>query len=496
MTTLTGSSQPIVLAPGYFIRTPGFTGEAELKIPRVQATYTGPRAPEDGTTELNAALTASSVEEVRQIDLRLTSSTSNGDTRTLRTISGQEMLEVGVPDFGDVYGHVVLNCDETGALTWHFPEPDAGTQKRFLIPATPLAPRAQASAQSRGLIGVLGRKLLKVLVYPLLDPVLGAIADRIAGNWERSNRPYGFRDFSPENFRSPLATPLGSADWARLSKKRALLFVHGTFSTAHACFGDLDDHTFGVLHDSYEGRVFAFNHHTLSHDPTENIRSMLEMLPAAANLELDIVSHSRGGLVARALAEYPSPFGLDTQRVKVRRVVFAGVPNSGTPLADPEHMVAMIDRFTTVLNLFPSGPITETLEALITVIKVIGHGALKSLDGLASMRPDGEFLRTLNNGSPQGTEYYALAANFEPRDNGLKVLISGTIANTVLDRIFEDAPNDLVVPELGVFGANGSDAFPITDAARKLQLAASSGYMHTNLFSSPTVQEQLLKWLT
>ena len=100
--------------------------------------------------------------------------------------------------------------------------------------------------------------------------------------------------------------------------------------------------------------MFAFDHFTLSHDPRRNIEWLVDQLPPQP-LELDVVCHSRGGLVARALAEHPVAFGFDVSRVKVRRTVFVGVPNNGTALADPDHIVKMLDRLTTALNLFPTG---------------------------------------------------------------------------------------------------------------------------------------------
>jgi hypothetical protein len=197
--------------------------------------------------------------------------------------------------------------------------------------------------------------------------------------------------------------------------------------------------------------------------------------------------------VARTLAERPSAFGLDTSHVAVRRVVFAGVPNQGTLLAHPDHMVKMIDRMTTVLNLFPTGPVTETLEALLTAVKVIGHGALKGLGGLASMRPDGDFLRTLNQGRAQPVRYFGIAANFEPAHPGLRALVAGS-ADAVLDRVFEDAENDLVVPESGVYAANGSPTFPI-DGAQLLRLPGSVAISHTTMFGHRAVSAKIEEWL-
>ena len=51
------------------------------------------------------------------------------------------------------------------------------------------------------------------------------------------------------------------------------------------------------------------------------------------------------------------------------------------------------------------------------------------------MQPSGDFLKTLNDQTSLGPEYFAVAADFQPRDAGLKALTAGTIANEVLDRI-------------------------------------------------------------
>jgi hypothetical protein len=325
--------------------------------------------------------------------------------------------------------------------------------------------------------------------------VIGAVSEMFAERWEQRSRPYGLRTFTPDNFRIAGAGALSDSDWTRLRGGRALLFIHGTFSTAHGAFALIEPAAFKTLSDRYDGRVFAFNHFTLSHDPRRNVEWLVGQLPAGAPLDIDIVCHSRGGLVARTIAEQPSVFGLDTSRLGVRRVVFVGVPNNGTLLAHPDHMMKMIDRFTTLLNVFPSGVVTETLEAIITAVKVIGHGALKGLQGLASMQPDGEFLKKLNQGAPAGRGYYAIAADYEPTDPGLRALVAGSVADGVLDRVFEGMGNDLVVPESGVYSANGSGAFPIPDE-RLLRVKNDAGVIHTTFFGYAPAWRKVAEWLT
>ena len=219
-------------------------------------------------------------------------------------------------------------------------------------------------------------------------------------------------------------------------------------------------------------------------------------------MDVDIVCHSRGGLVARTLAEHPSVMNLDADRFKVSKIVFVGVPNAGTPLANADHMVQMLDRLTTALNLFPTGPVTETLEAIITAVKVFAHGGLKGLDGVAAMQPGGKFLSRLNSGAAgngavtdaNGAEYFAIGADYEPKNDGLKALLRGKVADAVLDRVFQDVPNDLVVPEPGVFGVDDCPTFPVHDD-RLLRIAGGEGVIHTTLFGYAKSGEKMLEWL-
>lgn len=504
MTQLTGSSQPVSLGESsYAIRAPGILGQVQLNHPRSAADRARSRSPHDGSAELEEAFAAASITEIRQVEMYL-QPTAPSKTAPLRGVAGEDEIELQVPDLGPETGQLVLAC-ESGVLTWHFPVDDehavqspasrgAGGVKRFRIPATPMPSAPAADGTKRSLLGVVGCKLLKVLVYPIADMLVGKGAEFFAARWEESRRPYGLRSFTPYNRRMAGAGALVAADWQRLAAGRALLFVHGTFSTAHAAFDQIPDEVFAQLYQRYDGRVFAFDHHSLSEDPRDNVDWLLKQIPAGVSLDLDIICHSRGGLVARILAERPSAFGSASENLVVRRIVLAAVPNQGTPLANPDHMVTMVDRLTTVLNLFPTGPVAETLEALITVVKVIGHGMLNGLSGLAAMRPSGDLLSTLNQGASVRGDYYAIAADFEPAGDSTKLLVAGKVADHVVDRVFLGAANDLVVPELGVYDGNGSGSFPIPQE-RLLRIPASAGVIHTTVFGYPQTGDKLLHWL-
>ncbi|TFH62109.1 MAG: hypothetical protein E4G90_09460, partial [Gemmatimonadales bacterium] len=341
MTTLDGSGKVIELAPGYRISAQGLKGTAAVH----EGAQTGRSGGglELATTALDQALTAVGMKEIKLIELDVGEVKPLPTEAPIRSSSGEDALVLEVPDLGSTVGQVVLAVDEEGVVTWNFPinatgQPEssatrgAGGYKRFVIrrAVPPVVPPAEGS--KRGLVGRLGRKLLKVIVFPLIDPVLGSISDYFAGRWEAKNRPYGLRHFSPDNYQNPQGPLLTAGDLSQWSGKRSLLFVHGTFSTAHGGFGGLPHETMNKLHQGYQGRVFAFNHFTLSEDPNQNAQWFQKQLPPGVTLDVDIICHSRGGLVSRTLAQ-------KVAGLQVGKLVFVAAPNLGTPLTDPKHMV-------------------------------------------------------------------------------------------------------------------------------------------------------------
>jgi hypothetical protein len=377
--------------------------------------------------------------------------------------------------------------------TWNFPVDQAGLLdvtrggafRTYIIPRR--VPPTPAVAETRGLLGALGKKILKVLVFPLVDPLIGAVSHFFVGRWEERKRPYGLRSFTPDNYATAAAPPLGDDAWPRLSAAPALLMIHGTNSRSYVAFGGLAPACVAALHSRYQGRVFAFDHFTLSHDPRENVRRLLAMIPDGTRLNLDIVCHSRGGLVARLLAEHLNQFPVGTRSLQVHRIVFVAVPNSGTRLTDTRYLGDLVDTYTNILNFFPDNTATDVLEGFLAVVKQLAVGAVNGLDGLTAMVPEGAFLEALNTGPAGDPQYAALAANYDPADPGLKAWVAARL----MGRIHGEA-NDLVVPTAGVARANGSGMFPIADGH---VFGPDDGVHHTNFFPHALTQEKLLQWL-
>lgn len=396
--------------------------------------------------------------------------------------SGEVTLRVPAPPPG--LGQLVLATDDVGLLSWHLPELDpAGAAGRdaaytYHIPC---------GDEGRGLPAKLTVGTLKVMVFPRVDPLLEIAGQAVAAWWEPKVRPYRVRTFLPDGFDGAEASAIGADDWKALSAGRALLMVHGTNSQAHLAFGGLGRSFVEEVHRRYEGRVFAFDHPTLSHDPIQNVQWLIEQIPEDTSLDLDMICHSRGGLVARVLSEGQESLELGNRRIDVGTVVFVGSPNAGTPMAVGREMGRFFDTYTNLLCRLPSLSGMDALAVVLEALKHVATMGMGGLRGLRSMEPGGSFGQRLAQGhADPGVHYFAVASDFRPKDRVLARLMG-----TQLKGLF-DGPHDFVVPVESVYGENGSPLFPVTE---RVVLSGDEAMSHVEYFASPLVRNTILKAL-
>jgi hypothetical protein len=125
---------------------------------------------------------------------------------------------------------------------------------------------------------------------------------------------------------------------------RVLLFVHGTFSETRAIFTQLEATESGrrflvAARDRYQA-VLTFDHRTLSVSPMINAFDLQHAF-AGSKADVDVVAHSRGGLVARWWLE-----GFGPVRATTARAVLVGSPLNGTGLAAPPRLRATMALLT------------------------------------------------------------------------------------------------------------------------------------------------------
>jgi pimeloyl-ACP methyl ester carboxylesterase len=465
------------------IRTPGMTGEVEVYRP----TSPGMRGEELTTEEFLEAVAGAGLAE--QLSVVISQHQEITPAEGTRGSGGADDIEVNVPAPGDGNGQVLLYAAEDGSLSWHYsvdvPPTEAidrgGERRTYRVPKAVVPPDEQDGDAHRGILGAVGKKVLKVLVFPLVDPVLGKVGDHFAHKWEDKHRLNRVRWMTVDGYRSGTAPSFTDADWATLAAGRGLLLVHGTFSTPQGGFGGIPQATMAELHERYDGRVAAFEHHSVSVTPKENADFLAGLLPAGDAPEVDVVTHSRGGLVGR---ESASAAALD-----VRGLVMVASPNAGTVLADREHLSDLLDRITDLAQFVPDNGVTDTLGLLFAVVKQLAVGAVGGLDGLMAMNPEEPYLTELN-GRPAPTALLrAVAADYEPPAGAP---LASVARDGATDLVFAKADNDLVVPTLGSWDVDGSAGFPIDE---RLVLESSASVDHNSYFRQAEVAQQLLDWL-
>lgn len=377
----------------------------------------------------------------------------------------------------------LLHQDEFGEVRWILPETNVpGGKNKFSLPPV------KAGMPHRGPVTKKIRRIVKVIAW-LAGDVIGHTATQLVTIWENRNRPYGLLGYNNGQL-------TGQPNYDRLKTGKSLLFLHGTFSTAPAAFAGLlaDSHRMKAIEQAYEGRIFAFNHPSLHASPAGNIQELNARIPdALRGAKVDIVTHSRGGLVGRELmAQTQAGLGPGLQ---VEKAILVAAPNRGTILTNEEHWISLIDTYTNLLLSLPDNAITIVLEGIISLIKILAGQTVKALPGLQSMRPDGDYLKGLEQRSIGDTNrVYTMGANYLPKGKSVVDIAKAVALKVVLQKIFGEN-SDMVVPTGGSLDLGPDSALPIPPE-RQMLFDTDSLVNHINFFNSDLVNQQLVDWLT
>ncbi|HEX7528893.1 MAG TPA: hypothetical protein VF425_07265, partial [Thermoanaerobaculia bacterium] len=380
------------------------------------------------------------------------------------------LLTAEVDEPSPAAGWVVVARHPSGALTFHPAGGGERVTRRFEVrlPAPPSGRRGAGA-------------VVRVFFLRILGAAAGALLPVLARLWEKkrflaSKTPLGLVALATQDGRL-VATRVPSFTLPP-PPARSLLFVHGTFSHAAAAFGDLaaDSGFFAALQSRYDGRLFAFNHLTVGTAPDANARDLRARLPRGPAL-LDAVTHSRGGLVLRALAgqgPHVAP-GLT-----LGRVLFAASPNEGTPLASPARWHSLAAWLANLGEMFPGNALAFGLDFASEALVWMARRAGGTLPGVAAMDPAGRFLEKLNATATTPFEPSAVVAHFEPKGNAARRLLDAAAG------VFFEDPNDLVVPTEG--GVSLGAAPPVPEA-HIVRFGPSAIVHHLNLFAQRETRE-------
>jgi len=261
-------------------------------------------------------------------------------------------------------------------------------------------------------------------------------------------------------------TPLEKVD----GQKPVLVFIHGTFSSAYNVLGEIKaaaDSTGNIggkfLTDcsKHYGEVLALNHPTVAVSPILNAMDLAGYF-GGVKAPIDVVAHSRGGLVARWWLD-----GLDGTSSPTKRAVLVGSPLQGTSLAAPDKLRAAMSLLTNYGNVLKGLgfaaivylPFLSVPLAILRLLTTVTSLAAKTplIDATVALVPgllaqskvlNNVELDRLKRAQPRvATQYSVVKSSFEPPDPGWKFwkyFRKDKAADMAADLVF-DAENDLVV---------------------------------------------------
>ncbi|MDN3665678.1 CHAT domain-containing protein [Algibacter miyuki] len=281
-----------------------------------------------------------------------------------------------------------------------------------------------------------------------------------------------------------------------------LLLLHGTISTTLDAFSALnnDNDTWKSIHNIYGNQIIALEHFTLSVSPLQNALDFLKACPNT--ITIDILSHSRGGLIADILAkcDYRNTVtGFSAQEIEIlkgkeeqgnrelmeaitkeakrkkitiNRVIRVAAPSSGTTILSRR----MDHYFNLMLNAVSlafgvTNPLYHTVKAFLLDL-VSQKENPEVLPGLNSMMPESLFQKMLNiSDTSVVSELYNISGDSEVGG------VSFDSLKVILANLFYLEANDLVVDTRrmshGVIRQDGIYKY----------LSQGSGTNHFNYFS-------------
>jgi hypothetical protein len=250
-----------------------------------------------------------------------------------------------------------------------------------------------------------------------------------------------------------------------------LVIVHGTFSNgdnniesflASSDAEEKESQGKGFLVDAlkkYSG-VYVFDHPTMSVSPILNAIELQRAI-GKSKAKIDIISHSRGGLVTRWWCEMFDP-NLD----RCKNAVLVGSPLAGTGLAAPPNIKKTLTLLTNYGKAFGAVTKVASLVAPIFGIVNILLRVITSMTTLAASTPIADSLMAMVPGlfgqsrvgnNPEllmlheaaniPDRYAAIISDFQSEKAGWRFWKHFTLSKAVdnATNMLFDGPNDLVV---------------------------------------------------
>lgn len=349
---------------------------------------------------------------------------------------------------------------------------------------TPVRPELRRSRRTSILSGT--------LIARKEAPILGL--NEIVGYLEKLDTTLtplrGLQQWTPQGL-IPNAQPVQAG--------KILLFIHGTFSKSAHLFEEMQQAPGGpdllnrAIQSAGYNQILAFDHPTLSASPIVNAIDLRTAF-GSSQADVDIVCHSRGGLVSRWWMEV-----LDACPTRKRRGVFVGSPLTGTSLAAPDRLREGLKSLSTYAGLLGKAamatPLLNAPAALLVIFASLtratasvplvdaGVAMIPGLNGQSRVANSLELTRLNRACATYPAQYYFVSSNFQPERIGWNILkgirqIVVRGANALADNFVFPGDNDLVVDTQAMTEPWTSGLL----AANTLNFDESSAVHHTIYF--------------
>jgi hypothetical protein len=455
------------------------------------------------------------------------SRSTNEDLRTQSSpITNDEnevcyLAQVTVPDPQERLDLALLHSDEYGDTQWILPVEsfllgDDQRQFVFLVPR----PDGAVPNDQPGRFGNPGKQMLRIIAWnnnlpedhfdaketPRKNYQLYHVRRREPGDWVFETVPQRSSDF-----------------WSGFNRQHGptLLMIHGTYGTASHAFYDLvrDKAIMEKLHQKYGDRILAFNHPTIGKGVKHNVKRLKKYLNRAqpVPIQLDMLTRSRGALVARYLLEkdqLPDHIHINGDN----RLVMFAAPNQGTPTAESKNWLptlrlnnwinALTAKNRMTLNDNSRQEILYEINYIKAQLQEAHKGMLDKLpifQGIIDQQPKSKFLKELNDPQarplPNGRlpKYFVVGAVFNPADDQVelgkhrrKQLVK------TLQRVFDGQANDGIVPtESTLMNQSGLPKSPNFHLpADHIRIFQDAPHIHHNNFPThQAIRKAILEFL-
>lgn len=324
--------------------------------------------------------------------------------------------------------------------------------------------RTTGLRRSRMATGVEGEVIAPINFEKLEPSQIGAYLQGLDRNLtphcDFAKPELGMRELVRGEWKNPGVKPISAG--------RLLLFIHGTFSNNEMFLQELGQTKEGqsllnkIQDEKQYRQVLAFDHATLALSPVLNAMDLASIFQDS-KADVDVICHSRGGLVTRWWLETYHNHDHGSYRA-----VMVGSPLAGTSLAAAPRLRAAVNLLTNVARVLEKGaglastafPFFTVITGLLRVLASVGSIAAKTpafdaavalIPGLSSqaMVSNNEELNRLNRICSTPPDYFAVRSDFKPVDPGWEFWkyftdVGNRAKDWAADLVFDKA-NDLVV---------------------------------------------------